>query len=281
MLYRVSGNGLDKPSYIMGTHHLASVGFVEKVKGVKEALAETAQVCGEIVFKDASNPDTLKMLSGEMSLPKGTTLKDILSEDEYGRLDAFLAETMGVGFSNLQVAAQFGGLKPSALQTQLTVLLFLVSHMGEFDPSNTFDQYFQAQAAANNEPCIGLETVAFQTGLLYNGVSMERGRDLLMCLVDNKDFYKECMDSVTSAFYSQDLDALEKSMNAKLGGKCDYTDEEEHAMIYGRNARWAAELPAIMSKAPTFFAVGVGHLPGEKGLLNLLRESGYTVEGVE
>ena len=33
LLYKISGNGLEKPSYIIGTHHLANVGFVEKING--------------------------------------------------------------------------------------------------------------------------------------------------------------------------------------------------------------------------------------------------------
>lgn len=40
------------------------------------------------------------------------------------------------------------------------------------------------------------------------------------------------------------------------------------------------KLPAIMNAAPTFVAVGAGHLPGEYGLLNLLKKKGYTVEPV-
>ena len=48
LLYKISGNDLEKPSYIIGTHHLANVGFVEKINGVKEALTETEQVYGEL-----------------------------------------------------------------------------------------------------------------------------------------------------------------------------------------------------------------------------------------
>lgn len=33
--------------------------------------------------------------------------------------------------------------------------------------------------------------------------------------------------------------------------------------------------------APTFVAVGALHLPGDKGLLNLLKKQGYTVEAVK
>jgi uncharacterized protein YbaP (TraB family) len=52
-------------------------------------------------------------------------------------------------------------------------------------------------------------------------------------------------------------------------------------MIYNRNKAWSEKLPAIMKTAPTFIAVGALHLPGDKGLLNLLKKQGYTVEPVK
>ena len=52
-------------------------------------------------------------------------------------------------------------------------------------------------------------------------------------------------------------------------------------MIYNRNKAWAEKLPTIMKAAPTFVAVGALHLPGEKGLLKLLKSQGYTVEPVK
>ena len=36
-----------------------------------------------------------------------------------------------------------------------------------------------------------------------------------------------------------------------------------------------------MGEKPTLFVVGAGHLCGEKGVLKLLEEDGYTVEGVK
>ena len=87
------------------------------------------------------------------------------------------------------------------------------------------------------------------------------------------------MEDMAKAFYAQDLDALQKAMDEKLGNSCDSTPEEEAQLISNRNADWLAKMPAIMKERPTFFAVGAGHLPGEKGLLQLLRNAGYTVEG--
>lgn len=281
LLYKISGNDLEKPSYIIGTHHLANVGFVEKINGVKEALTETEQVYGELKWDVMANPDSLKAMQERMMLPEGQTLKTILTPEQYKRLDAFMTAKMGAGMSNPMVEAQMGKLTPMALVTQFQVLLFLMNHMGEFDPSSTFDQYFQAQAQKNNLPCGGLETMSFQAQLLYGSTPMERQVEQLMCLIDNEQFNVQMLEEMTKAFYAQDLDALKKAMDVKLGTSCDSTPEEEAALIDNRNADWLSKMPAIMKQAPTFFAVGAGHLPGEKGVLQLLRNAGYTVEGVK
>ena len=88
------------------------------------------------------------------------------------------------------------------------------------------------------------------------------------------------MEDLTSAFYAQNLETLKQVMDRKLGGKCDSTPEEEDQLIYNRNADWVAKMPDIMASKPTFFAVGAAHLPGDKGVLQLLRNAGYTIEGV-
>lgn len=281
LLYKISGNDLEKPSYIIGTHHLANVGFVEKINGVKEALTETEQVYGELKWDVMANPDSLKAMQERMMLPEGKTLKTILTPEQYKRLDAFMTAKMGAGMSNPMVEAQMGKLTPMTLVTQFQVLLFLMNHMGEFDPSSTFDQYFQAQTQKNNLPCGGLETMSFQAQVLYGSTPMERQVEQLMCLIDNEQFNVQMLEEMTKAFYAQDLDALKKAMDVKLGTSCDSKPEEEAALIDNRNADWLTKMPAIMKQAPTFFAVGAGHLPGEKGVLQLLRNAGYTVEGVK
>ena len=280
LLYKISGNGLEKPSYIIGTHHLANVGFVNQINGVTEALTETDQVYGELVWDTMTNIDSLKAVQNAMTLPAGKTIKDYLTPDEYKRLDAFMVAKMGTGLSNPMVASKMGNLTPMALVTQFQLLLYMTKHMGEFDPSSTFDQYFQAQAKKNGLPCGGLETLQKQIDVLYKGKPMSRQVEELMCFIDNENFNSQMMEDLTSAFYAQNLETLKQVMDRKLGGKCDATPEEEDMLINNRNADWVAKMPGIMTSKPTFFAVGAAHLPGDKGVLQLLRNAGYTIEGV-
>ena len=281
LLYKISGNGLEKPSYIIGTHHLANVGFVHKINGVTEALTETDQVYGELVWDTMTNTDSLKAVQDAMTLPAGKTIKDYLTPDEFKRLDAFMIAKMGTGMSNPMVASKMGNFTPMALVTQFQLLLFMTKHMGEFDPSSTFDQYFQAQAKKNGLPCGGLETLQKQIEVLYTGKPISRQVEELMCFIDNESFNSQMMEDLTSAFYAQNLETLKQVMDRKLGGKCDSTPEEEAKLIYDRNADWVSKMPTIMASKPTFFAVGAAHLPGDKGVLQLLRNAGYTVEGVK
>lgn len=281
LLYRISGKDLTKPSYVIGTHHLANVGFAEKVPGLKDALTETEQVYGELKWDDLTNPDSMRIMKESMMLKDGKTLKDVLSAEAYKKVDNYLKKTMGVGLSHPQVAAQMGKLTPAALTNQLTVLMYMQRHMGEFDPTSTFDQYFQAQAQKNNEPVGGLETISFQTGIVFNSKTIDRQTEELICLIDHEELNADLMDEMTEAFYAQNLDALKKVMDTKINDKCDPTPEESARLIDNRNADWAAKMPDIMKARPTFFAVGAGHLPGDKGLLKLLRDAGYTVEAVK
>ena len=51
--------------------------------------------------------------------------------------------------------------------------------------------------------------------------------------------------------------------------------------IVSRNEKWLPLMKAAMSKAPTMFVVGVGHLVEKEGVIAKLREAGYKVKQVK
>lgn len=103
-------------------------------------------------------------------------------------------------------------------------------------------------------------------------MSMERQKELLLCLADNQEFNMEQTENVVKAFFAQDLEGIEKAMDAKMNNTCDGTPAEKDMLINNRNAEWIKQMPGIMKQKPTFFAVGAGHLPGDKGVLALLKK---------
>ena len=58
LLWKVSGNGLEKPSYIMGTHHVAPLSVLDSIKGFDEALSSVDAVYGEVVMSQMNAPET-------------------------------------------------------------------------------------------------------------------------------------------------------------------------------------------------------------------------------
>ncbi len=280
LLYKVSGGSLKKPSYIVGTFHLAPASFADSIAGMREAMAQTEQVCGELDMQQMMSAEGSQKLMQAMMLPDGKTLKDILTAEEQSRLNAFMTKLVGADMTNAMVEQQMGRMTPQALTTQFTMLMYM-KHASGFNPASLIDSYFQQEAAKAGKPVKGLETVDFQIKTLFQGMSLERQKQLLMCLVDNADFYDGETQRLAQAYFAQDLAKVKALMDEKQNNACDSTPAESEALIDSRNADWLTKMPAIMAEKSTLFAVGAGHLPGDKGVLSLLRGAGYSVEAVK
>lgn len=280
LLYRISGNDLDKPSYIVGTYHLAPASFADSIPGAKAALDEVGQVCGEVDMAEMQSMAGLQKVMAAMMLPDGQSLSDILTKEQLDKLNAFMMETLGTDLNNPMVAAQLGKMTPVAISTQLQMVQYMKMTPG-FNPTEMIDSYFQNAARAAGKSVIGFETVDFQISVLYTGTSIERQKEQLMCMLDNQEYNFMIMKNVTEAYFSQDMEKICEVTEEKLGNSCDTTPEEDEAMIYGRNADWAEKMPEIMSSESTLFVVGAAHLPGERGVIELLKNKGYLVEPVK
>ena len=58
------------------------------------------------------------------------------------------------------------------------------------------------------------------------------------------------------------------------------TTEHRDKMLDNRNKNWIPKIIEFAKEQRVFFGVGAGHLPGENGVINLLRKEGYTVKAV-
>ena len=138
ILYRISGNGLDKPSYVIGTYHVAPVSFADSIPGLKAALAGTSQVYGELEMKDFMNPDSVAMMQQAMMLGDGQTLTTLLDERQQAKLNAVLNKLIGADLTSPMLKALFDEIKPGALLMQLSMIMS-VKLNPDFDATNTFD----------------------------------------------------------------------------------------------------------------------------------------------
>lgn len=280
LLYKISGKDLTKPSYILGTQHLASAAFVDSIPGLRDAFAATEQVYGEIDLLQAKKPAQQQLMAAAMTLPEGTTLQSLLNAEQLERLNAHLRTAIGADLSNPMVAAQFGKLKPGALLVNLT-LLMAMRHVKGFNPQDTFDDYFQKEARKNGKVVGGLETMEHQIYVLFESTPLDRQVEQLMCFVDNSEKQEAQLLRIFKAFSEQNLEELHAAIEHKMNNRCDMTVEEHARLLDNRNEAWVVQMPTLMKEKSTFFAVGAGHLLGEKGVLPLLRKAGYTITPVQ
>ena len=280
LLYKISHKSLDKPSYIVGTYHLAPASFVDSISGARAALAAVDVVCGEVVMSEMQSLENVKKVQEAMMLPDGKSLADILDADEMQCLNAYMDELLGVNLDNPIMKSQMGKMTPMALSTQLQMVQYM-KLTPNFNPMDLIDAYLQKAAVMAGKKVAGLETVDFQIATLYKGATIERQKQQLLCMVYNAEYHSHQMKELATAFFTQNMPALLEITEEKMGNQCDSTPEEEAALIYGRNSAWVEKIPAMVAEAPTLFVVGAAHLPGEKGVLELLKAKGYTVEAVK
>lgn len=279
LLYKISGKGLEKPSFIIGTYHLAPASFVDSIPGAPEALKAVEQVCGEVDMADMESMAGTQKMMAAMMLPDGKSISDVLSADEMDRLNAYMKATLGMDLTNPLLKSQMGSMTPAAISTQLQLIQFMKMTPG-FNPMALIDNYFQQEAKKAGKPVIGFETLDFQISVLYTGSTLERQKEQLFCIIDNPEYHTMIMKTLSAAYFAQDMAKLLEVTEDKMGNSCDSTPEEEEALIYGRNADWVEKIPAIISDKSTLFVVGAAHLPGNRGVLELLEKEGYTVEAV-
>ena len=80
------------------------------------------------------------------------------------------------------------------------------------------------------------------------------------------------MNEMVENYKAEDVGALYNQMVEEL------TDKHTiQIMLEERNHHWVTEMPEMMQKGSSFFAVGAGHLGGPTGIITLLRKQGYTV----
>lgn len=273
LLWKISGKGLEKPSYIFGTYHLSPLSIKDSIAAMPQALSETAQVYGEVNMADMMSPAFMQNMQQQMILPKDSTLQSLFTPEEYEAVGKVVKENMMVDI------AMLAQLKPAAINQQLVLMIYM-KHTPGFNPQQQLDTYFQQQAQQQGKKVGGLETAQSQVDILFNRQSLRRQAKLLHCLTSDIDKTLSQSKRLIEAYQKQDLDAVLQLLEEREGDSCDPLPGEMEALIDNRNKAWVEKMPAIMNDAPTLFVVGAGHLPGTNGVLNLLKQQGYTVEGM-
>lgn len=267
LLWKISGDGLQKPSFVLGTHHAAPLSILDSIKGLQAAMGGCRQIIGEMDMADMNVIQA--KLTQYIIAPADSTLDALYQPDDYRIIGDAVHRYCGIDVSMVRT------IKPAALSATIEVMVAAKSIAG-FRQDEQLDSTIQGRARAMGLTVKGFETPEFQFDLLFNGSLKEQAADLLKMVKDSAKFERYFM-KIYDLYMAQDIYGMERLMeDPELGS----SEAELAKLVYDRNARWAAQLRTEMATLPTLVVVGAGHLPGKKGLLSLLQAMGYTVEPV-
>ncbi|KAF2335526.1 TraB/GumN family protein [Flavobacterium daemonense] len=253
LLWEVSGNGLEKPSYLYGTIHMICGSDFFLLEKTKKAFGTANKLVLEINMADAAEMTTMqKMAMGKEPLSK------LLNPTQLSQLDAILKKTTGM---TVQQVDSFS----------LITVMSLIS-MKSFGCADTkfYEMEFIEMAKKRNMQIGGLETVKAQFSIFENAYT----NDEMITLLSDSD--QDETTKLVTEYKAENIESLYDIITDKK-----VTSEKTKKMILdARNLNWVNEMPEMMKNESVFFAVGSAHLGGEFGVINLLRKAGYSVKPV-
>lgn len=261
LLWEITGNGLQRPSYLFGTMHVSS----KLVFHLSDSF-----------YLDIKNADVVAL-----------ELDPQLWQDQMFRFENLQSNlrffTQGapadlINEKSFQLEKYDDRLK-SALSNEPTVINGLLYRTyrtrADFEEDTYLDLYIYQTGKKLGKQATGVENF-FQTERLI----MEAAQDML------KDKKKKAPG--TDGESSFDLER--KTQEAYRKGDLDLLDSLEKMMepseaymekfLYRRNEIQAASIDSIVKKHSLFVGVGAAHLPGKRGVIEILRKKGYTLRPV-
>lgn len=268
LVWKISGNGIKNPSYILGTHHGVPYTYCDSIPGLMKAFDKVDNVIGEINMIELQDmsPERMQKMQAMMMMPADTSLLSLFSTEEAAKVNEWLGKKMGASLEMLSV------MKPMTIMVTVQNKE-MMEVIPEIATMTTIDKYMQTLGQRKGKKIGELETADYQMELLY-GNSLEEQADALLEMIDHGDS-KELLQQLTNAYKSQNLDTLWKVFQEQMTGY------EYDAIVKVRNLNWEKQMKELLPKQSTLFVVGAGHLPGESGMINLLREAGYKIKPVK
>jgi len=254
-------------SHLFGTMHVSDPRVVELPAPVAEAFGSSQTAVFEMVL----DPAMQARLGGMMVLQDGRTLEDVLGP---------------ALFASTRDAVKPYGLPEQALKLfKPWALISIFSYPpAEFakiaQGAKPLDEWLQDQAKAEDKSLVGLETPEEQFKL-FDDLPEETQVDIVASLVRDQGETEARYGKSIELYLGRDLDSLHRLLVEEPGQKDpELSAEFQERFVFQRNATMADRLASHLARGNAFVAIGALHLPGEKGILQILSDAGYRVSRV-
>ncbi len=255
ILWKVTKEGAQKPTYIFGTIHSLPQSRLFFPPVATQAFSTSDRLVLEI---DMDNAEELALLPSMIGL-NGKSVTDYMTPEQVKSVSQYFADSVGISFE------QVAGFKPFVFTSMLLPKIVGPS-------SISYEQYLLTLAKEKGKPVDGIETVVEQVGAI-DKLPIDQQVKQLVELVTDMGKAREEYQQLLNAYLGQQLNEIAKLTDAE---NKDYPLFNQ-LLITDRNASWIPRLEKIIGTGGSFVAVGAGHLPGKKGIIELLQKQGYTV----
>ncbi len=275
LLWKISGNGLEKESYLYGTIHMIAKDKFFMTPNTEKAIEEVERMTFEINMEDMNNMGMMMSMMMNAFMKDGGSLKKLLTEEEYKLVDAKFKE-LGLPI------ALFDRVKPmfTSMMTSMDMSGGNPLQGGGDSEIVSYEMEFMELAKQRKIEMQGLETVEYQMSM-FDSIPYEAQAQMLVESVrgggEEGSAEADQLAMMTELYVTQNINGMSAMMESEEGGMADYGD----VLLVNRNKNWIPIMAEQMQDKSTFFAVGAGHLGGKEGVIRLLRESGYEVEAMD
>lgn len=258
ILYEIRPASGAAPSFLFGTIHSEDERVIDLPAPVRSALAASPRLALEVV------PDASAIIKAmvTMAYTDGRRLRDTLPSELYRETAEALGE---LGMPE----EAFKDLKPWAV---VTLLSGPPSTTGEF-----LDMLIYRDAVDAAKPVAGLETMAEQLAV-FDDLSETDQIALLRETLDARAQLPQIFEALISAYLARDLGQLQTLSDGYLEqGNPRLAALFQDVVIDSRNQRMVERMEPLLSEGGWFIAVGALHLPGDQGIIALLRDRNHAV----
>lgn len=262
LLWEISGKGLTSPSYLYGTMHIVCASDAKMSEGLKKAIQHSKQVFFEV---DMDNMDEMMGVLKFARMNNGLKISDLVSAEDYIRLEEYFSK-----HRSILPFSMMSRFKP------YFITAIISEGMMDCEEKSSIEQLIMKEARDNDKDVLGLETIEFQASV-FDSIPYEKQAQDLVMYVDSIEKFRQVTLDMVDLYRKQHIHQMDSLMEKSDPGMIQYMD----LLLYDRNKRWAMQMNEHMFSMPTLFAVGAGHLGGEKGLINLLRKEGFTVKPLD
>lgn len=273
LLWRITTPDGDQASYLFGTIHLIPTDDYFLPSTVVRAINDVTEVQFEIDPRDMQNPAKMMGLLGQINMRGDTSLADLLPTERYDSIKNYFDAT-GMPFMFLEK------MKPMFLSAMVGQDMSGGNPFAGGGDLKSYELELTQIAEAGGKPISGLETMEFQLGLFDSipyGVQAEMLYDAVaMDMTKGEAGGPNQLDQMIELYKRKSVAEMSRMITDE---SAEFGNFEE-LLVVRRNENWVPIIRDRLADTPTFYAVGAGHLGGDKGVIALLRSEGYTVEPV-